>query len=205
MPVKPNLQRYLTEFDFRNSHREKLGVDDARRGTMLAPASARPGKRSTSTPRLAFKQRKLPQPVRDGSTIGRAILGRTGQSAVIPAGALRAAVEALPERLAQDGIVKEYGFGIVGFVSKRHKQGSVSPDRSSKEGSPTLGALPRPRAGRRLLAHTKTLDHAVLGDAVIALDEGIRGFPRCDQADAHLLRHRTFGSRESSRAIDRPL
>jgi hypothetical protein len=46
-----------------------------------------------------------------------------GQSAVIPACAFSAAVEPLPERLAQDAIVKEYCFGIVGFVGKRDKQG----------------------------------------------------------------------------------
>ena len=42
---------------------------------------------------------------------------------VIPACALRAAIEPLPEGLAQDAIVKEDCFGIVGFVGKRDKQG----------------------------------------------------------------------------------
>jgi hypothetical protein len=34
----------------------------------------------------------------------------------MPAGAFRAAIEPLPERITDDAIVKEYGFGVVGFV-----------------------------------------------------------------------------------------
>jgi hypothetical protein len=41
------------------------------------------------------------------------------QSRVIPARAIRAAIKPLPGRLAQDAIVKEYGFGIVGFVGNK--------------------------------------------------------------------------------------
>jgi hypothetical protein len=66
-----------------------------------------------------------PRPARGGPTIVRALGEHAGQRAVIPACALRAAVKPLPERLAQDAIVKEYGFGVVGLVGKRDEQGSV--------------------------------------------------------------------------------
>jgi hypothetical protein len=68
--------------------------------------------------RLSRERRCSP---REAVRQSRHCLGRhIGQSAVIPACALRAAVKSLPKRGSP--IVKEYGFGIVGLVGKRDEQ-----------------------------------------------------------------------------------
>jgi len=54
-----HLQRYLTEFDFRYSHREKLGVDDAERAETALKGAA--GKRLTYETTRAQRREEAPE------------------------------------------------------------------------------------------------------------------------------------------------
>ena len=64
---------------------------------------------------------------------GHCLGEHVGQSAVVPPGALSATVEPVPERLAQETIIKENSFGIVGFVGERDEVACVFAWQSRTE------------------------------------------------------------------------